>query len=97
MGNVQSLSHPKWECIYHITWIPKYRKKKIYKELRKYLGEVFRELARQKECEVMESHLMADHVHVMMSIPPKYAVAQIIDFIKGKSAIQIPKISAIYC
>ncbi len=89
MGNVQSLTHSKWECIYHITWIPKYRKKKIYKELRKYLTEVFRELARQKECEVMEGHLLPDHVHVMMSIPPKYAVAQIIGFIKGKSAIQI--------
>ena len=71
MGNGQSLSHSKWECIYHITWIPKYRKKKIYKELRKYLAEVFRELARQKECNVMEGHLMPDHVHVMMSIPPK--------------------------
>ena len=91
MGNVQSLSHSKWECIYHITWIPKYRKKKIYKELRTYLGEVFRELARQKECKVMEGHLMPDHVHVMMSIPPKYAVAQIIGFIKGKSAIQIAR------
>jgi putative transposase len=91
MGNVQSSSHSKWECIYHITWIPKYRKKKIYKELRKYLAEVFRELARQKECKVMEGHLMPDHVHVMMSIPPKYAVAQIIGFIKGKSAIQIAR------
>ena len=55
------------------------------------MGEVFRELARQKECQVMEGHLMADHVHVMMSIPPKYAVAQIIGFIKGKSAIQIAR------
>ena len=60
MGNVKSLSHSKWECIYHITWIPKYRKKKIYKELRKYLGEVFKELARQKECEVMEGYLTSD-------------------------------------
>ena len=91
MGNVQSLSHSKWECIYHITWIPKYRKKKIYKELRKYLTDVLRELARQKECKVMEGNLMSDHVHVMMSIPPKYAVAQIIGFIKGKSAIQIAR------
>ncbi len=91
MGNVKSLSHSKWECIYHITWIPKYRKKKIYKELRKYLGEVFKELARQKECEVMEGHLTSDHVHMMMSIPPKYAVAQVIGFVKGKSAIQIAR------
>ncbi|MBW1812729.1 MAG: transposase, partial [Deltaproteobacteria bacterium] len=58
MGNIKSLSHSKWECIYHITWIQKYRKKKIYKELRKYLGDVFKELSRQKECEVMEGHLM---------------------------------------
>ncbi|MBW2613935.1 MAG: IS200/IS605 family transposase, partial [Deltaproteobacteria bacterium] len=64
MGNVQSLSHSKWECIYHITWIPKYRKKKIYEELRKYLTGVFRELARQKECDAMEGHIMSDHVHM---------------------------------
>jgi len=91
IGNVCSLSYSKLECIYHITWMPKYRKKNIYKRLRKYLVEVFRGLARQKECKVMEGHLMPDHVHVMMSIPPKYAVAQIIGFIKGKSAIRIAK------
>ena len=91
MGKVQSLSHSKWECIFHITWIPKHRKKKIYKELRAYLGDVFKELARQKGCEVLEGHLLADHVHIMMSISPKYAVAQIIGFIKGKSAIQIAR------
>jgi len=89
MGNVQSLSYSKWECIYHITWIPKYRKKKIYKELRRYLAEIFREPAKQKECKVMEGHLMPDHVHMIMSISSKYAVAQIIGFIKGKSAIQM--------
>ena len=91
MGNVKSLSYSKWKCIFHISWIPKYRKKKIYKELRKYFVEVFRELSRQKECKVIEGHLMPDHVHVMMSILPKYAVAQIIGFIKGKSAIQIAR------
>ncbi len=91
MGNVKSLSYSKWECIFHITCIPKYRKKKFYKELRKYLAEVFRELSRQKECKVIEGHLMSDHVHVMMSIPPKYAVAQIIGLIKDKSAIQIAR------
>jgi putative transposase len=74
MGNVQSLSHSKWE--YHITWIPKYRKKKIYKELRKCLGEVFMELARQKQVQSNgRSSYIADYVHVMISIPPKYAVA----------------------
>ncbi len=89
MNDVQSLSHTKWECKYHITWIPKYRKKKIYKELRKYLGEIIRELAQQKECEILEGNLLPDHVHMFVSIPPKYAVAQVIGFIKGKSAIQI--------
>jgi putative transposase len=64
MGKVQRLSHSKWECIYHITWIPKYRKKKIYEELRAYLCDVFRELARQKDCEVLECHILADHVHI---------------------------------
>jgi len=74
-----------------VTWIPKYRKKKIYVELRKYLGEVFRGLARQKECEVLEGKLLADHVHMLISIPPKYAVAQIVGYIKGKSAINIAR------
>ena len=91
MNDVKSLSHSKWECKYHITWIPKYRKKKIYKELRKYLGEILRELAQQKECEILEGNLLPDHVHMFVSIPPKYAVAQVIGFIKGKSAIQIAR------
>ncbi len=88
MNDVKSLSHSKWECKYHITWIPKYRKKKIYKELRKYLGDIFRELAKQKEGEILKGHLLPDHVHMLVSIPPKYAVAQVIGFIKGKSDIQ---------
>ncbi len=91
MNDVKSLSHSKWECKYHITWIPKYRKKKIYKELRKYLGEIIRELAQQKECEILEGNLLPDHVHMFVSIPPKYAVAQVIGFLKGKSAIQIAR------
>ena len=91
MDEVKSLSHSKWECKYHITFIPKYRKKKIYKELRKYLGEIFRDLAQRKECEILEGHLMSDHVHMLVSIPPKYAVAQVIGFLKGKSAIQIAR------
>ena len=73
-------------------WIPKYRKKKLYKELRKYLGEIFRDLALQKECEILEGHLMSDHVHILISIPPKYAVSQVVGFIKGKSAISIARI-----
>jgi len=91
MNDLKSLNHSKWECKYHLTWIPKYRKKKIFGELRKYLGDILKELARQKECEILEGHLMPDHVHVLVSIPPKYAVAQVVGFIKGKSAIQIAR------
>lgn len=91
MYDSQSLSHTKWECKYHIVWIPKYRKKALFVELRKYLGEILRELAKQKECEVLEGHLMPDHVHIMLSIPPKYSVSQVVGFIKGKSAIHIAR------
>ncbi len=91
MYDEQSLSHTKWDCKYHVIWIPKYRKKAIFGDLRKYLGEIFRELARQKECTVIEGHLMPDHVHIMLAIPPKYSVAQVVGFIKGKSAIQIAR------
>lgn len=91
MYDEQSLSHTKWDCKYHVIWIPKCRKKSIFWDLRKYLGEIFRELARQKECTVIEGHLMPDHVHILLSIPPKYSVAQIVGFIKGKSAIQIAR------
>jgi len=91
MYDSQSLSHTKWECKYHIVWIPKYRKKAIFVELRKYLGEILRELAKQKECKVLEGHLMPDHVHIMLSIPPKYSVSQVVGFIKGKSAIHIAR------
>ena len=91
MDNVQSLSHTKWECKYHHTWIPKYRRKELYGDIRKNLGEVFRELARRKECEILEGHLMSDHAHMLISIPPKYAVSQVVGFIKGKSAIHIAR------
>ena len=91
MYDDQSLSHTKWDCKYHVIWIPKYRKKAIFGDLRKYLGEIFRELARQKESTVIEGHLMPDHVHIMLAIPPKYSVAQVVGFIKGKSAIQIAR------
>ena len=91
MNDLLSLSHAVWDCKYHIVWIPKYRRKVLYGELRKHLGEMFRGLARQKESRVMEGHLMPDHVHMLMSIPPKYAVAQVVGFIKGKSAIHIAR------
>ena len=91
MNNSQSLSHTVWDCKYHIVWIPKYRRKVLYGQIRKYLGEIFRELAEQKESKVLEGHLMSDHVHMLLSIPPKYAVAQVVGFIKGKSAIHIAR------
>jgi putative transposase len=91
METYRSLSHTKWECLYHLVWIPKYRKKKIFTVLRKELGSVFRELARRKECHVVEGHLLPDHVHMLISIPPKYAVAQVVGYIKGKSAIYIAR------
>ncbi|GIK37365.1 MAG: IS200/IS605 family transposase [Chloroflexota bacterium] len=87
----QSLSHTKWECKYHIVWIPKYRRKILFGTLRKELGQVLRELARQKESEVIEGHLLPDQVHMLVSIPPKYSVAQVVGYIKGKSAIWIAR------
>ena len=91
MNDIQSLKHTVWDCKYHMVWIPKYRKKVIYGDLRKYLGEVLRDLAIQKECKIHEGHLMGDHIHMMISIPPKYSVAQVAGFIKGKSAIHIAR------
>ena len=91
MSNYRTLQHTEWECKYHIVFIPKYRRKVLYGELRKHLGEIIRRLARQKECEIEEGHLMPDHVHIMISIPPKYAVAQVMGYIKGKSAIHIAR------
>ncbi len=91
MDDTESLAHTKWECKYHVVWIPKYRRQALYAELRKYLGPVLRELARQRECAVEEGHLQLDHVHMLLSIPPKYAVAQVLGYIKGKSAIHIAR------
>jgi len=91
MDEYKSLSHTKWECKYHIVWIPKYRKKKLFKELRKDLGNVFRELAKRKECEILEGHMMVDHIHMLIEIPPKHSVAQVVGYIKGKSAIYIAR------
>ena len=91
MTNYRSLNHSKWACQYHVVFIPKYRKKAIYGSLRRHLGGVLRELARQRESEVEEGHLLADHVHIMVSIPPKYSVAQVIGYMKGKSAIHIAR------
>jgi len=86
MDEHESLNPSRWEYKYHVVFIPKCRRKTLYVQLRRYLGEVFRKLAEQKESRIDEGHLMPDHVHMMISIPPKYAVSQVIGFIKGKSA-----------
>ena len=91
MSDYRSLAHSRWECKYHIVFIPKYRKKVIFGQVKKYLGEVFHRLAEQRECRIEEGHLMPDHVHMMISIPPKYSVAQVVGYIKGKSAIHIAR------
>ena len=92
MDEYQSLNHTQWECLYHVVFIPKCRRKTLYAGLRKYLGEVFLQLAEQKESRVEEGHLMIDHVHMMLRIPPKYAVSQVVGFIKGKSAIHLARV-----
>ena len=92
MDESKSLNHTKWEYKYHVVFIPKYRRKALYKELRRHLGEVFRQLAKQKESQIEEGHLLSDHVHMMIGIPPKYAVAQVIGYIKGKSAIHLARV-----
>jgi putative transposase len=91
MEDYQSLNHTKWDCKYHVVWIPKCRKKVLYGQLRKELGPVLRELARRMESEVIEGKLMSDHVHMLLSIPPKYSVAQVIGYMKGKSAIWVAR------
>jgi putative transposase len=92
MDERRSLNHTQWECKYHVIFIPKYRRKVLYRELRRYLGEVFRRLAEQKESRIEEGHLMADHVHMMIAIPPKHAVSQVVGYIKGKSAIHLARV-----
>ena len=92
MDEFESLSHTKWECKYHVVFIPKFRRKALYGQLRDHLGELLRKLATQKESRIEEGHLMPDHVHMMISIPPKYAVSQVIGYVKGKSAIHLARV-----
>jgi putative transposase len=91
VNKVESLSHTKWECKYHIVFIPKYRKKALYGALRQQLGDLLRQLAMQRESRIEEGHLMRDHVHMLVSIPPKYSVSQVVGYLKGKSAIHIAR------
>ena len=91
MNRIDTLSQSKWVCTYHVVFIPKYRRQALYKELHRHLGDVFRSLAERYECRIEEGHLMPDHVHMLLSIPPKYAVSDVVGFIKGKPAIHIAR------
>ena len=92
MDRVESLNHSKWECKYHVVFIPKRRRKTLYGALRKHLGEVFHRLAEQKESRIEEGHLTPDHVHMLISVPSQYAVSEVVGFIKGKSAIHLARV-----
>jgi putative transposase len=92
MDEMESLSHTKWECKYHVVFIPKCRRKTLYVELRRQLGEVFRKLAEQKQNRIEGGHLLPDHVHIRIAIPPKYAVSQVVGFLKGKSAMHLARV-----
>ena len=91
MNVCESLKHTKWECKYHVVFIPKYWRKALFGKLHPHLGKLFRELARQKECEIEEGHWMGDQVHMLGRRPPKYAVSQVVGYLKGKSAIDIAR------
>ena len=91
MDDLESLSHTRWECKYHVVFIPKCRRKVLFGQIRKELGRVFAELARRKDCQIVKGSIQLDHVHMEISIPPKYAVSQVIGYIKGKSAIWIAR------
>ena len=91
MSEYNSLNHTKWECKYHIVFIPKCRRKVLYGKIRRDIGKFFHELAKHGESQILEGHLCPDHVHMMIRIPPKYAVSQVVGYIKGKSAIRIAR------
>ena len=85
------LAHSKWDCKYHVVFVPKRRRKVTFGKTRQQLGANFHALAKQKECQIVEGHLMSDHVHICIAIPPKHPVASVIGFLKGKSAIAIAR------
>ena len=87
----QSLSHSMWECKYNVVFSPKYRKKILYGKIKEYLKSVFHELANQKGCKILGGNIVQDHIHMLISIPPKYSVSEIIGYIKGKSAIAVAR------
>ena len=89
MHDWESLSHVRWECKYHVVIIPKYRRKMLYGKLRKKVGSILRDLCKQKGVELLEGHAMPDHIHLLLSVPPRYSIAFVIGFFKGKSAIRV--------
>jgi len=89
MRDWQGQSHVKWYCKYHVVFVPKYRRRSIYGALRREIGKILRELCQQQGVEIVEGHAMPDHIHLCLSIPPKYSVANTFGFLKGKSAIRI--------
>mgnify|MGYP006326686877 FL=1 len=90
MANIRdSLSHTKWLCKYHIVFTPKYRRKTIYGQYRESIGQIIRQLCNYKGVEIIEGHLMPDHIHLLVSIPPKYSVSQFMGYLKGKSSLMI--------
>jgi putative transposase len=91
MKEYRSLSHTRWDCKYHVVFIPKRRKKRIFGAVRKHLGEMLHELAGHKGSKIVEGHLMSDHIHICISIPPKYSVSNVVGYVKGKRAIQIAR------
>jgi putative transposase len=91
MSTYESLSHSNWDCKYHIVFVPKGRKKELYGKVRKFLGPVFHELANQRRSQILEGPMVQDHVHMLIRIPPKYSVAEVVGYIKGKSAIAVAR------
>ena len=89
MRDIESLSHVRWDCKYHVVFVPKYRKKAMYGKLRAQIGDILRGLCRQRGIELLEGHAMPDHVHLCLRIPPKYSVSATVGFLKGKSAVRI--------
>ena len=90
-SSYESLSHSKWNCKYHLIFVPKFRKKVLYGKIREFLGRQFHELANQKGCKIEKGNMVQDHVHMLISIPPKYPVSEIVGYIKGKSAIAVAR------
>jgi len=91
MEDCKNLNHSRWQCKYHIVFIPKYRRRKLYGIIKKHLGDAFHRLAKQKECWIEEGPIRPDHVHMLLNVPPKLAVSSVVGYIKRKSAIHIAR------